>query len=188
MKSKNKTSLKLTKKAITIAVIAVLIVGAGGYYAWRKQADKKKAPQTTSGLNLVNYGPPTEQEKQDAAAHKDDVVDQMNREKQPTPAPDTKKQVKPIITSISTSNNEVTITAYTSGIFEEGGTCTLSATKDATVRTFVSPAFANATTTDCKPFRISPSEFPGGGDWSFKISYTSPTAAGTSDAKLYKVN
>jgi cytoskeletal protein RodZ len=188
----NQKSNRLSRKVMIItgiAVVAVLV--AGGLLLWHKHTIDSQHTSKVSkvGPNFVNYSPPTKQEKKDAADHKDALAKQMADEnKAGNTDPGTKKDVKPVITNVSTINSQVTVTAYISGIFEDGGTCTLTATKGSQQKTFTSQGFADATTTDCQPFRLDPSEFPGGGQWSFKVSYSSGTASGSSDAKDYRVD
>lgn len=191
MKQYSKRPTKKIALFTSLAVVAVLV--AGGLLLWHKHTidSKPVAMVTAVGPNFVNYSPPTGQEKKDTEAHKDDLSKQMADDGQNNGDPggqDGAKQVKPVITNISTINGQITVTSYVSGIFEDGGICTLTAAKGSQQKTFTANAFANATTTDCQPFRLASSEFPGGGTWTFRVAYTSSTASGSSDTKDFKVD
>ncbi len=103
---------------------------------------------------------------------------------QPVPAPGSpKKIVQPVIVSASQNEQEVSIRAYTPGIFEDGGSCNMTATQGTRKVTKTNEAFANVSTTDCAPFIMNRSEFPSAGEWNVVISYSSASAAGESQGK-----
>lgn len=182
-----------SKKNVIIALLAVVIVAGAGLSYWQfvykpnqaKKAAEKQAQEWKP--NTINYGPPTDKEKQEAQANKDALV-QSNAEKtKPTPVTNQKKPVTPVITAANQNSNQVTVTAYTPTIFENGGKCTMTATKGSKKVTKTNDAFANATTTDCAPFLMQRSDFPESGDWNITVSYNSSTAEGTSQAKTLTI-
>lgn len=166
--------IRLTKKTAVIAAAAVITLGVGGFYVYKTQiADPGPQP-----VNPINYDPPTEEEKKQAEDNKQRIVDEQN-----APKTTGKKEVTPVITNASQLTQTITINAYVSGIFEDGGTCTATITQGSQTLVKTSQSFANASTTDCSPIRIDRSEFPSGGDWQVVIAYDSSAATGRSQSK-----
>jgi hypothetical protein len=127
-KSRRKLHSRFNKKTLLI-VLAVLIALAGLAYARNSDSGTSYNPPTTPSANGnksdVNYNPPTVQEKKDTEAYK------QNLGNPPPPPPTTnsgKVQVTPIITSQDGSSS-YDARAYVPGVFEDGGTCTATATK-----------------------------------------------------------
>lgn len=162
--------------------MTVLIVGGlvgGGLYLRnrpvKKDVDSPRVP-------TINYAPATPEEKQQVNDTKDKIVaDQKNAANTPKTS-DNKKIVAPIIT-----NTSGLISAYVTGVFEEGGTCTATFVKDGETRSKTSAGFQNASYTQCAPIDLE-SGFLSKGTWSVVVSYASPTAEGASVSKNFEVN
>src|SRR5688572_5096934 len=120
---------KLTKQQVLIGATGLLIVlaAAGIFINKSRNTDTAESPQTTNDNSGINYGPPTEEEKAQAEKHKEDLARQMAQGSQSSSSQ--KKQITPVITNASQSGQEITINAYIPGIFENGGTCTVTFTK-----------------------------------------------------------
>lgn len=186
----NQKSKSKNKKIIIIALITIVVVviAVVGFLSWRRAHNSVKTNNDPNGdsLGYVNYGPPTEQEKQEAETNKDAVVDRQKLEQQAANDPTsggTKKQVIPQISSANQTGQDVLITAYVGGVFEGGGTCTLVAQNGSQKITRTSEGFADATTTSCTPFRMTRNEFPAAGNWTVTIQYSSKTAEGISSGR-----
>lgn len=78
------------------------------------------------------------------------------------------------------SVGEVQVGGYVAGITEEGGTCTLSLTKDGRTVTGSKQALADASTTACGAV-VVPGDELSAGTWQAVLSYRSAGHSGTSD-------
>lgn len=168
---------KASKKIILAVLTACIVVGSIAYIVYAQQNK-----QPTKPSKPITYSGPSEQDKKDAADNKKEVAAQQTIENQPSSSGSQKKQVNPVITNARQSDQQITINAYISGVFEEGGTCTAVATKGSSVVTHKSNAFADATTTSCAPIFIDRSAFPDSGSWSVVVNYSSNSAEGKSQA------
>ena len=176
-KTKRPLLKRLTKRPTIFALVGILLIGAGlGYLQLKGSrpasetiADTLESPR--SG-DYVNLNPPTEQDKKDAEENKKALVEEPG-----TPAPPTsdgKKQVTPEIISA----DRLEVRAHVPGIFEDGGTCTATATNGSQTEAATSSGFANYSDTQCEPMNWS---LPSGG-WLVVVSYSSGTAKGSSEA------
>lgn len=129
----------------------------------------------------INYDPPT---KDDAAAvdeHKENLPkSDGNPNPSPTPpgsSPSTKKAVKPVIVTYSTS----AVRGYVPGIIENGGNCiaTLAAPGQTAAVTRTGTAAADAQNTVCVVDYTGTGATTG---WKITLTYQSATSEGTSDA------
>lgn len=161
---------KITKGQLLTAG-AVAIVLLAGVYLWARPSNNQPAA-VTSGNNgsYVNLNPATEQERQQSQAAKDAVTSQQNQTQASSSG---KKQVTPTITHADATS----VSAYVSGVFEDGGTCTAIFTQGATTKTFTSTAFANVSYTSCAPIKVSGLA---SGTWTVVVSYNSSAATGQS--------
>ncbi|HLG91154.1 MAG TPA: hypothetical protein VI336_03305 [Candidatus Saccharimonadales bacterium] len=166
---------RLTKRPLlTLGVVLALLIGGGLAYAQLKDNQPANQPAGASDNQsdgYINLNPPTEQDKQDAEANKKSLA-----EDRPSPAPSSngKKEVTPIITSVSSSE----VKAYVPGIFEDGGKCTATATRGSQTETASSNGFADVSKTSCAPLKNL--SIPGAG-WSVVVSYSSSTSQGKSE-------
>ncbi len=172
MKIKRK---KISKKIVIGLILACVIVGSIAYvvFAQQKTTDKKSNKPIT-------YSGPTEQDKKDAEDENSTANKREDIENAPAATSSNKKQVTPVITNASQSGQQITVNSYVSGIFEDGGTCTMTATKGSSIVTKTSKAFADATTTSCAPIFVDRSAFPGAGSWNVVVGYSSNSAEGKS--------
>lgn len=92
-----------------------------------------------------------------------------------------KQSVSTAITSAMVNNesNMVEIRAFVSGVIEGTGTCTATLTKGISSVTQSSPAFIDATTSQCEPIEIDRTKFTTG-EWQVVVDYSSPTSIGKS--------
>lgn len=171
IKNKN-TKLKLVAIACIIAIL-----GLGASFLLNRGTRQIKTDQSSTVSSGINYGPPTEQEKAETEVHKNS----LGESSQPTNTSNGKKQVAPIITSVDKRE----ISAYISGVFEEGGTCTATLTKDGKTVTKTSIGFGNVSYTSCEPITVDGSLDKG--SWSVVVSYDSKAAEGQSQPKVFTV-
>jgi hypothetical protein len=147
-------------------------------------ADK---PATTSPTSSdgVNYGPPTEEEKQEASAFKDSIG---NGSTAPSPSStgSSKTAVTPVITSWGYTSDAAQVSSYVQGVIEGGGTCTLTLSKAGQKVSELKSASANAQNTACGLISIAGSRLSSG-SWSGVISYDSASSQGVSQTVTIEV-
>lgn len=173
----------------SIAVVAVVVI-LGGWFAW--QGRNSQTTQTTTPA-IVDQAPA----KREAAGQVPVAPDATNNSSKnnatPTPtqpaastppAPAQKKTVTPTITSDGyNSAGQVEIDAYVAGVFEDGGTCTMTATQGSQRVTATSTGYKNVSQTSCHNIILDKSKFASGGTWTVTVEYSSNTAEGTSQAQ-----
>jgi cytoskeletal protein RodZ len=124
---------------------------------------------TTADGKKVDLSPPTAQDKQAVDAHKDEIVQRDQQlsgsSSSSTPTPG----VSVVITDVSTNN----VKSYVSGVFEDGGTCSATATQGAKSISGTSAGFKNVSYTQCAP--IAWSSQLTSGSWDIKVNYKSIT-------------
>jgi hypothetical protein len=128
---------------------------------------------TTADGKRVNLKPPTKEEKQSADANKEAII-QKNTTIKSAPTNTTQKKQIDIVITDATSNG---VRAYVSGVFEEGGVCTATATQGSQIITQTSTGFQNVSYTQCAP--INWGSPLANGTWSITLSYRSATAEGS---------
>lgn len=163
--------LSRTKKILLLVVLAV-VVGAVGYGIWYKVADHPKPV----GAGEINYGPPTKTEKKETEQHKKDLESQQSSSDSQT------GQATVVITYLSTTEAR----GYVSGVFEDGGTCTLTLTKGTTKVSGTSTGISDVNKTTCGPISIQSGQLTSG-DWNAVLSYKSDTASGSSTTQSLRV-
>jgi len=147
-------------------ILAALVVSFAGY----KLLYKPPVPTTVDG-KPVNLKPATTEDKAQADARKNEIVNGEAQVKN-NPSGSTKQSA-----IIITEANDSGVRAYVTGVFEEGGTCTATATMGSQIITKTSEGFQNASYTQCAP--ISWSTPLGAGSWSVKVTYKSTTTEST---------
>ena len=193
---KNKKSAKKSRRIIAIALIGVLVIGAGAAAAWWYYGHHPKNTVAVTSNDTpgptINYNPPTNEELQSAQQQKEDLIKKQEQATTPppasTPPETTTNNVTPIITYAGMADaSNVSVSAYVPDIVEEGGTCTMTATKGSQTVTKQVAAGRNAQYTNCPTFYIAKTEFTGGGTWSVKVAYSSSKHNGSSPAQNMEV-
>ncbi len=185
MKKQIRASRPSAKKSRTRGILMIagvlLIAGiAASLFAWHRHDQSASATVEPQPGHTINFAPATDEEKQESAGHKDDDAKTQDT---PTPLPTDdsgKKVVTPTVTYAGQTGNDIEITALVSGIVEEGGTCTMTATFQGKAVTRQTTGVMNASNTNCKTFMVTRSDFPAAGAWSVVVSYQSNTAKGSS--------
>jgi hypothetical protein len=179
--------MKIPRKTLTVAAvvlcIALIIVGL-------ELSNKTHFFHEASTRNGINYGPPTEVEKQDSVSHKDSIptANSQNSNTQTSNA-SSKKTVTTEITTFRQTSSAFTVNGFVNGVIENGGTCTLTMvfSGDASQKVTESrPGEANATNTTCGEISVPLSKLHAG-TWNTTLSYSSATATGTSDVNPLEV-
>jgi len=172
------------KKPLLIAIGIVIVLAVAGCLLWKHHKDVEA--QKPHPPHPINYNPPTQEEKDQTQAHKEELSQQSNQSSGSgsTGTSAGAQSVSPVITNASQLNQQITVNAYVPGIFEDGGTCTATFTKGGATVTKTSQGFANVNTTSCAPITANRSEFSSSGDWQVIVSYSSSKASGSSQSKV----
>ncbi|MGH7158054.1 MAG: hypothetical protein ACREGD_03185 [Candidatus Saccharimonadales bacterium] len=174
-----------TSKRILLCGLVILMVGTAALLFFLNREDRPLTETTATSAGAtdgrdttINYDPPTEEEKQQAEDHKDELAQQAQNQ---DPNTSNKKEVIISITSATNvSGPTVTITGFAQGIVEDAGTCTATLTKGGDTKTATSDGFADANTTQCQPMTMQLSP----GSWQLTLSYNSSSASGSSTKTL----
>jgi hypothetical protein len=166
---------------LTAAAVVVVLVAALTIKLIISHNDKENiAPGS-----VAETSKPTAAEKKSGDAQKADNLEREKIDQSQTGTNNTsqKKSVNPIITYADQADGNVEVGAFLSEIYENGGTCTLTATRGTNKLTAQSLAAKDATTTNCRVMSIPLSSFTVKGTWTLTVSYDSPTSSGTSSPK-----
>jgi len=176
-KIKSKTGKGLSPLMLggTLLVIVILAVGSLVYYHHNHSV--KTDLVVDSKGSTVNMTPPNASDKQDVDQNKAALGSGSNN--QSGTSTDGKRSVSVVISYADLSGDDVQVNSYVSGIFEDGGTCTLTLTNGSKTVTKTGQGAGDASHTDCAPFSIPQSEL-GSGSWKAVVSYSSNDADGAS--------
>lgn len=170
------------KKIIILSALLIVALAAAAFLYMRSRNDN--SPQTqTPNAETVDLSPATDEDKARADQNKQAIVDQEEALKNQKPST-SKRSVKPVITSAGqqSTGSAVKIRGYVPDTFEEGGTCTVTLSRNgSTSITRSVTAVTNVNAVDCPVTSINASDFPQKGSWTATITYTSASASGTSD-------
>jgi len=162
---------KLSRRPLLLTVVLVLLLALIGFGLARDNKNDQ-SPATSDGAP----SPPTSEEKQAAEQRKDEIVEEQ---KQPNSSQSSGiKNVTVVITSVTSTD----VRGYTSGVFEDGGTCSATATKGSQTFAQTSSGFANVSYTQCTP--INWSNPLSKGSWLVNLSYRSTTAQGSTSQTI----
>jgi|SRR3989344_1317864 len=170
---------RISRPLLIIAAVVLLVLSTSIWYGYRiiQSRDSVGGETVTNppGTEKIDLSPPTLEDKKAVDQHKEELG---NQKPEPSDSDNTgeKKQITPIITSASKTE----VRAYVSGIIEEGGTCTATATQGSQTISATGSGFDNVSYTQCAPISIN----LGSGTWSIVVSYSSPAAEGKSQAKV----
>lgn len=168
---------------LIVTVVLLLVVGAFLYASKVNSRNNATSQTTADDASKINLDPPTEQEKQDTEDHKQDIVDKQNNPSPPPPQPGG-RTITVAITDAGQYGPEVEVRAYTADVYETGGVCTFTFSKDGTTITKKTDGIKDARTTICTTLTVPRSEFPGEGEWLLEVAYSSSTAQGKAQTRL----
>jgi len=172
--------IHFTRKTLLLALLITVVLAGGGVLAYNRVQDDDQPVKTPETTPSVSQAERDAAERQETEQRKEQTA---KNEQQPAPQPGQKKQVSVVITNASAQ----AVNAYVSGVFEEGGVCTATFTKDGQTVTKTSQGFQNVSTTNCAPVNLTRSDFPSAGTWSLTVRYSSATAEGNSAARNVEV-
>ena len=183
----NKRSKKSPRKILFLVPLLVLVLGIGGFAAY-KQLTKKKSPGTITGL--PEQSPESKAADAKAAEDQKETIVAQTKDGSP-PAAATQGQQSPsstrtTVTPIITTSSTASVSVYIAGINESGGTCTLSITKSGSKSISKGPVAATPSgqKTDCETFAIDKSEYDSAGEWKLTLTYSSSTSQGSASGSI----
>jgi len=159
MKSHKRPSIK---KLVAI-LLAMLLAG---FIAFKVYSHYKDTPSDT-----ITSGATAEQVKEEEAANaasKAAIINDSKPSDNNSPPPTSIKSS--VVISSATSSG---VSAYVTGVFEEEGACTVTATQDSKSYTKTSTGFQNASYTQCAPIIWDAALTSG--TWSIVVIYESKT-------------
>ena len=176
--------MKLPSKKITIIVSAAVLLLAGGALGlhYSGMVDIPLLPDKEKKLEKgeINYGPPTEEEKRETEQFKESLGNESSPSQPPPPGQ--KQSVTPVISSWGQPDNQdVEVSGYVPGVFEEGGTCTVNMEKDGQKVAASKLATLSAQNVSCGFISVNRAQLSPG-KWRITLSYSSTSAEGTSTA------
>jgi hypothetical protein len=171
------------------ALFVILIVLAGiGTYSYTHHNNTPPPFDKTSTGHDVNLQPPTAEDKKETDEHKQEVAKDQNQP--PAPAPttaDNRIAVVPFVTFAGQEGGDANVSGYVSEVFEDGGTCTATFTKDSLTVVQQSQGFKDYRNTNCAPIVAPRAKFTQAGTWTVVLSYDSPTAHGSSQSRTLTI-
>lgn len=186
-RQKKNPQLGNRSKRLFLSVFIVVLITVFMVTFMIKDSLFDKQVSTDNQTSSVEVSPPTEEDQKRVDEYKQDLDAQNKTEKtsqqQSVASPGSKYQVTPVIISLSQSNDIISVNGFINGIVEDGGTCTVTLSKDSEKITQDSVGFNNASTTNCSPINISTRELSRSGEWSAILSYDSKMSAGVSEIK-----
>ncbi len=170
-------SSKRKARFLLVLVLLLALAGASGFWYKNRVRDKLANDLTNPpGTEKIDLSPPTEDDKKAVDQHKEELANQQTQPQTPASG---QKQVTPVITNVRYANNQVEVRSFVPGIYESGGSCQATLTKDGQSVVKQTTSVKGATTTDCPIIIFSRSELSAG-KWTVVLTYSSATAQGSS--------
>ena len=157
------------------------------FWAWHRSTQSDMA-KTNTGAR-INYNPPTNAQTHPAGVATKDAAPLSSNSSEDSSASGStqdKQQVSVVITTWAQKHGDIAVNGYVDGVVEDGGTCTLTLTKNGVTKTASRPAQPNATNTTCGENDIPVSSLSPG-TWQATLSYSSDTANGASTQQPVEV-
>jgi len=186
----------MAKRRRAVAVLAVAAVAGGGVAAGvflgrgmpGEAADASSPVAPTSSAAPVGDETGFEEVSPTATASigPDPDAGQVVATDEPVVASGSSVDVSVSFAGWDPTRSEVQVDGFIAGISEEGGTCTLSLTKDGRTVTGSAPGVADARMTACGGL-VVPGDQVSGGTWQAVLSYRSAGHSGTSESRDVEV-
>lgn len=189
MQTKNPNKHKKVRLIILASVLVVILLSISGFAYFKKSSSSSVTNGTASDGTKMEEATPVE--KSEAEQRKEEISKQQAESPAPTPPPTSGgsgKTVSPVINywTVKPVTGDTEFSGYVGGVFEDGGTCTITLVKDGVTVSESSTGMANATNTTCGTITVAKAKLTPG-KWSATLSYKSATASGTSAAQQIAV-
>jgi hypothetical protein len=177
-KKRRFSRLGIAASVLMALIIGLLMLGKSGVINLPfifKNDDQTK----NEDINVINYSPPTEEEKKETEEFKHSQG--SNKPNNNPEEPAKTENVAPFITAWGQNleTQDVEVSGYVPGIVESGGICTLSLSKGEQTVTESKAAIADAKNVSCGIIAIEKSRLSTG-VWSAVLSYSSDAVTGKS--------
>ncbi len=150
----------MTKIALLVA--ALIVIASIFVLIFFKDNGSEDTPETTG---IINYSPPTEEELLSANEKKKEIVSENDNKTADLDAHVT-------IVDANQYENSIEIRAFASNVVQDG-MCVITFTRNSTVITKQTSAYADASSTPCANIEVPRSEFAENGEWKVSVAYTS---------------
>jgi len=181
-KQKKSKTKKLLWKILISGLVVILVASV-----WITVARHSRNQKAALAGSVAEASKPTPAEQQVGNDQKQRDLDREKIDTAPSPSGSQTQTVTPVITFADVSDGNLEVGAFVPGIYEDGGTCTLTAQNGGQTITVHAAALKTATTTNCRSLTIPVSSFPVKGTWSLTVSYSSATNNGTSAARSIEI-
>lgn len=154
---------KIPPRFIYLAIASLIVLGGSVYTAYgvtKGDGPDQPAEITTPDGEKIVVETTTEVEAKETEEHKKDLAQDNSQKPASSPS------------LVITEANGSVVRFYVNGVFEDGGTCTATATQGPQTVTRTSTGFKNVSYTQCPPIQWNlPS-----GSWEVVVKYKSDTA------------
>ncbi len=169
--------LKNKKLLLILSVIFLLAVSCWWFFI---RVDSTPLP--VEEPEKVNYNPPTETEKTESNAKKEEIVNQQDQTANDSEVTNGPKKTNVTITYWGPNGANFEVGAYANHI-ERSGTCTLTLKKGSIVLTASRTAIDNVSTMSCGALSIKNSKVTPG-TWTATVKYASDKYQGSTTKQL----
>lgn len=164
-----------SKVPFIIAGVFIALAIAGGGFAWSQFSKQDAKPDNTKPINTVDYGPATEDQKQEGQDIKKESIDRNAQDE--TPEPSTPKTLGLTLNHLRQVEQAVLIRSIVTGT--TSGTCEATFSRSGQTNvTKTIPISVEATTATCNA-DLTANDFPAGGEW--KLSLVAKTGSASSE-------
>lgn len=184
------------KRLFTIitALICVVLLSTGIVLFLNKRhsstiTDKPTSSPKRDPVTNVDLSPATETDKTQADQNKEEISKNQTSSNTPqsNPSSNSKKSVSPVITYFGDIGENIEVSSYVSGVFEDGGTCMATFTNGSSSFSKTATGSSNVSNTTCHNIDVAKTEFSPKGTWSLIIKYSSSSSEGTSESKTLEI-
>lgn len=170
---------KLSKKTLILSAITLVSLGVIGAWIYSMQKSQENV------IDGVNYGPPTEEEKQ-AGDRQKELVDKTEAQRNQPQDNSQKKNVSVEITDAGQYDDIIEVRSFIPNHFQNG-VCIITFAKGDQKLIKQTPAKTDISTTICLNPNIARSEFSSAGNWQMYIEYNAKNAIGKSETLTVKI-
>ncbi len=189
-KTKNKNNIIKTSKTSTfyfIGLIVAFVAMATAIFLYANQ----RGDSTQTDVVPDNYPSESEEQLDDSLPVEltnDSTTSTEKTDNATSNNPQTSTiKATPIITFAQQSASIVEVAGFIEGVFEDGGTCTVTFKQNTSEIVATSVAFKDASNTMCNVIKVDTSRFTKG-QWSVVLNYSSAVAVGVSNERTFTVD
>lgn len=179
---KKNRSKSFKKIMLTLLLVIGITTVAVLYYSFRNKEKPQAPPSIAANGDYLNLQPPTKEDKQAVEETKKDIAT-----KQDNPSAVQPSSATVVVTRASQYDVTIEAAGYAQNIFEDGGTCAYTFTKNNLKVVKSTVAFKDVRTTNCTPVEINRNEFSEAGTWQLVLSYTSTKIKGSSISRPMEI-